>query len=512
MKITLISTSTFPSDQGIRTISSALKKEGHEVKVVFMTLSEDYSKNYTLPELTQLLQICRESKLIGINSFASTSQRASRITSFLKKRLKIPIVYGGVHATISPDDCINTSDIICIGEGEEAIVDLARAVEKGKSFDKIKNLWIKKGEKIIKNPVRNIIDNLDSLPLPDYNIKTHYILDSGKIRLFREEDLAGQIFFLTGRGCPYGCDYCSNSFFNQLYEGKRKQILRWHSPEYIVKGILELKKKFPHTLKYFDIRDDTFSLRPLKDIKKFCKLYKEQVNMRFKCLADPKTISDEKIGLLVDAGCTDIIIGIQGSERTNKEIYHRNQKDEEVLKAAKILNKYKDRLMVMYDVITCNPYEKSSDVVNLIKLLQRIPKPYYLSVNNLVFFPGSQLHRRAVADGTIKSEKDSAHKLNYWDRAKHIRLKQKNAYLVLILNLMRGSVTEKRSGFMPSFLVNWLLVPERVEKNIRNPISTKFVLKFVEIIDLIRERILKPTYRSLPVNFKAWYDKIRYRV
>jgi anaerobic magnesium-protoporphyrin IX monomethyl ester cyclase len=514
MKITLISTSTFPSDQGIRTISSVLKKQGHDVKIIFMTLNEDYSKNYSLSELNHLLRICKDSKLIGINSFASTSERASRIISFLKKNLQIPIVYGGVHATISPEDCIKVSDIICVGEGEGTIIDLAKAIEKRKSFEKIKNLWIKnlKTGKIIKNPVRNIIDNLDSLPLPDYDIEKHYILERGRIRKFREEDLSGQVFFLTGRGCPYGCDYCSNSFFNKLYEGKRKKILRWHSPRYIINGILELKKKFPKALKYFDIRDDTFSLRPLEDIKKFCKLYKENVGMRFKCLGDPKTISDEKIKLLVSAGCTDIIIGIQGSERTNIDIYHRNQKDADVLRAAEILNKYKNKLAVMYDVITCNPYEKPSDIISLIRLLQKIPKPYYLSINNLVFFPGSQLYKRAVNEGIIKSEKDAAYKLNYWDRAKHIRLKKKNAYLVLILNLMRGSVTEKRFGFMPSFLVNWLLFPSRVERNLKNPLPTKTLLKIVEIVDLIREKILKPVYRSLPINFKAWYDKIRYRV
>ncbi len=511
MKITLISTSTFPSDQGIRTISSVLKKEGHDVKIVFMSLSEDYSQNYSTSELVQLLRICKDSQLIGINSFASTSQRAARIIYFLRKNIDIPIVYGGVHATISPEDCIKVSDIVCVGEGEGAILDLAKSLDNKKSSDKIKNLWIRKENEIIKNPVRPIIDNLDSLPMPDYNLENHYILSNRKIRKFREEDLAGQIFFLTGRGCPYGCDYCSNSFFNKLYEGKRKKILRWHSPEYIIKGILELKKKFPRTLAYFDIRDDTFSLRPLEDIKKFCELYKKNIKMRFKCLADPHTVSDDKISLLVDAGCTDIIIGIQGSERTNQEIYHRNQKDEDVFRTAKILNKYK-KLTVMYDVITCNPYEKPEDIVSLIRLLQKLPKPYYLSVNNLVFFPGSQLYRRALNDTTIAQTIDLSSKLNYWDRAKHIRLKKRNAYLVLILNLMRGSVTETRFGFMPSKILTWLLKKGRIRKNLKNPFRTQILLKIVEVNDLIREKIAKPFYRSLPVNFKVWYDKVRYRV
>ena len=515
MKTTLISTSTFPSDQGIRTISSVLKKEGYQVKLIFMTLSEDYSRNYTPQELKQLAEICKGSGLIGVSSYASTAERAKRIILFLKKRLNVPIVYGGVHATISPELCIQQADIVCVGEGEKAVIELADAIEKNKSINKIKNLWIKQQEKgkgeIIKNPVREVIDNIDTLPFPDFDIQNHYILEKGKIRKFQEEDLAGEIFFLTGRGCPYGCDYCSNSFFNKLYQGKRKQIMRWHSPEYIIKGILYMKNKFP-SLGYFDIRDDTFSLRPLEDIRKFCQLYKEKVRMRFKCLGDPKTIDEEKVKLLVDAGCTDIIIGIQGTERVNLEVYHRNQTDANVLKAAKILSKYKDKLAVMYDVIACNPYEKSQDIINIIRLLQKIPKPYYLSVNNLVFFPGSQLYRRAVQDGTIKTEKDAAYQLNYWDRTKHILLKKKNIYLNLILNLMRGPATEKRFGLMPNFLLNYLLKEKRIKRNLRNTSLSHIALYFVSISDLIRERILKPAYHSLPVQFKIWYDKTRYRV
>jgi radical SAM superfamily enzyme YgiQ (UPF0313 family) len=511
MKITLISTSTYPSDQGIRTISSVLKRAGHQVKLVFMTLSENYSVNYSLSELKQLERLCVNSDIIGVNSFASTASRAKRIISYLKK-LNKPIIYGGVHATIFPEDCIKICDIVCVGEAEEAILDFVKAIEKNHPLDKIKNIWIKKSNgKIIKNPVRNLIDNLDSLPLPDYEANNHYRLDKGRIRKFHESDLDGAIFFLTGRGCPYGCDYCSNSLLNDLYAGKRKKILRWHSPEYIISGILEMKKKFP-SLNYFDIRDDTFSLRPLEDIKKFCKLYKEKVKMRFKCLGDPKTITDEKIKLLVDAGCTDIIIGIQGSEATNRDIYHRNQTDEGVINASRILNKYKGKLAVMYDVITCNPYESPENIISLIRLLQKLPKPYFLSVNNLVFFPGSKLDQRARKDGTIIHEKDAAYQLNYWDRKAHILLKRKNMYLVLILNLMRGSVTKSRFGFMPNNLLNYLLKPENVKRNLKNTTLTLLLLQAVGGYDLVRERILKPTYRSLPVDFKVWYDKVRYRV
>jgi radical SAM superfamily enzyme YgiQ (UPF0313 family) len=512
MKITLISTSTFPSDQGIRTISAVLKKAGHEVKLVFMTASENYKKNYSNKELQQLKDICEGSAMIGINSFASTAKRAVQIINYLKS-LNVPIVWGGIHATISPDDCIQYCDIVCVGEAEQAVVDLAKAIKNKRKIAKIKNLWIRdpKTSKIIKNQVRPLIDNLDSIPFPDFEIEDHYILERHKIRKFEEKDLTGQIFFLTGRGCPYGCDYCSNNFLNELYKGKRKKIVRWHSVDYIIKGIISLKSKFP-TLGYFDIRDDTFSLRPLENIKEFCHKYKEKVNMRFKCLADPHTVSGEKIRLLVDAGCTDIIIGIQGSQRTNLEIYHRNQREEDVLRAGEILNTYKGQLAVMYDVITCNPYEEPEDIISLIRLLQKIPKPYYLSVNNLVFFTGSKLYQKAKLDGVIKTERDSAAELNYWDRSKHLLLKRKNLYLNLILNLMRGPATPKRFGLMPNFLLNFLLKEKRVRRNLKYPFVSIIITRLLSIFDFIREKIVKQIYRNfLPVSFKIWYDKIRYK-
>ena len=512
MKITLISTATFPSDQGIRTISSVLKKQGHEVKTIFLAFSEDYKKFYPKKVLQQIIQLSRNSELIGINSFASTAPRAVQVINYLKKYFpEKPIVWGGIHATISPELCIEHCDIVCVGEGEGAIIELANAIQNKTSINKIQNLWIKTSEGIIKNSVRPLIDNLDELPPVDYEIENHYILEKNKIRKFREEDLNGEIFFLTGRGCPYGCDYCSNDLLNKLYEGKRKKIVRHHSPEYIINFILEMKKKFK-SLTYFDIRDDTFSFRSTEDIKKFCDLYKQKVRMRFKCLGDPKTISDEKMKLLVDAGCTDIIIGIQGVERVNKNIYHRNQTDEQVLNAAKIINKYKDKLAVMYDVITCNPYEKPEDIIDMIRLLQKIPKPYFLSVNNLVFFTGTPLYKKAKQEGIIKKEKDSAANLNYWDRAAHIKLKKKNMYLNLILNMMRGSVTESRFGPMPNFLINYLLKKERIKHNLKNQFPTRIALFFIGISDLIREKILKPFFRSMPLSFRVWYDRVRYRV
>jgi anaerobic magnesium-protoporphyrin IX monomethyl ester cyclase len=505
MKISLISTSTYPGDQGLRYVSSLLKKEGHIVKVIFLVDKEDYSKKYSKKVIEDLSKICKDDDLIGVSSMASTSIRGAQVIDYLKNILKKTVVWGGVHPTISPEKCIQQCDIICISEGEKAMAQLADNLSKGKDISKIENLWVKKDGEIIKNPIGALVHNLDELPYPDFDIEDHYISDGKKIRKFKEEDFRGMIFYQTERGCPNSCTYCINKRLKEINKGKGK-ILRTHSVDYVIKDLIRLKRKFK-SVKVFDIRDETFFVRDLEYIRDFCKRYKSEVGLRWKCLGDPKNTSYEKLELCMEAGLTDIIIGIQGVERVNFQVYKRYLKDEHIIECAKIVNKFKD-LAVMYDVITCNPYETKEDIYNMIRLLQKLPKPYFLSVNNLVFFLGSELYKKAREDGIVNSDKDSGFNLNYWDRWKHIKLKKKNEYMTLVINLMRGSVTKRRFGTMPNFILNKLIKNYQKE----HKTFTHIVGPMVGLSDFFRENLLKPIYRSTPTSIQAWYDKIRYRV
>ncbi|MFH1638327.1 MAG: radical SAM protein, partial [Candidatus Woesearchaeota archaeon] len=433
MKVLLISTSTYPSDQGLRTISSCLKREGHIVKILFLPMPEDYSLRYGDNVLRSIKEICKDAGLIGISAYASTSVRAEQLIACLKE-LDKPIVWGGPHATISPDMCIKHVGIVCRGEGEEAMLELVEKTEKGVNISKIANLWVRKKDgEILKNDIRDMPDCLDVYSAPDYDLEDHYILEKGKVVPFEERHLNGMVFFMTTRGCPNSCSYCSNHLYRQLYCSHGK-LLRRYSVDYVINELKRLKQIF-NSVGVFDIRDETLLARPLEEIKDFSERYKQEIGIRFKCLADPPTVHEEKIKHLIDAGLTDIIIGIQsGSDRVNLEVYKRYIKREQVVKAAKILNQFKGKLAVMYDMITTNPYEEREDVLDSISICIEIPKPIFLSVNNLVFFFGTPLYEQAIKDGIIKNKEDSAFNLNYWDRWKHIKLKKKNAYLNLVLN------------------------------------------------------------------------------
>jgi len=511
MKIVFISTSTYPSDQGLRTVSSCLKKEGYEVKLIFLPMEEDYTLKYSKDVLEKVKEICKDAFIIGVSAYASTSPRAIQVIEYLKPLGKM-MLWGGPHATILPERCIPYVDAVCRGEGEEAVVEFVNAVRDKKNYTQIANFWVKKEGKIIKNPVRCLNEGLDHLPPMDYDLEDHYLLENNKLIKFQERHLNGYIFFMTSRGCPNACTYCSNHLYRQLYMKKGK-LVRGYSVDYVIDEMKRLKNKFP-SIAVFDVRDETLLIRPLEDIKRFSKRYKEEVGIRFKCLADPPTTNEEKLKYLVDAGLTDIIIGIQsGSDRMNLQVYKRYIKREQVVKAAKIINKFKGKLFVMYDMITTNPYETKEDVLESINIMRELPKPYFLSVNNLVFFLGTPLYEQAIKDGVVRSKKDSAFDLNYWDRWKHIRLKKKNAYLNLVLNLMRGPCTERRYSMIPAFVLKFLVKPKVVDWNLRNKGPTYVVGSMVGMFDFVREKVAKPIYRNaLPTSLKVWYDKVRYKV
>ena len=311
MKISLLSTSTFPADQGLRTLSACLKREGHEVKMVFLTLPEnDYSSIYKKSVLDQLDKIVEGSGLIGITAMSSTSTRAKQLIKHYQAK-GMPVVWGGAAPTFFPQKCFESCDIIAVGEAEEALLELAKKIENKEPITDIKNLYVRLNGKEFKNPVRSPIHDLDELAHADYDIEQQLILEKGKLIQFQPRHLGTIIYFQTERGCPQACAFCTNNILRELYKGK-SDILRTHSVNYVIEELSSLHKKFPH-IDAFDLRDETFIIRDIDWIREFSQKYiGSGIGVRLKCLAEPasmsgRSISEEKIKLLVDgrASCRE---------------------------------------------------------------------------------------------------------------------------------------------------------------------------------------------------------------
>lgn len=408
---------------GLRILSACLKERRHQVTLLFIPFHKDAYKEFKFDEknvnslakkTTDFIQD-QSFDLIGFSLTTSFFNPAVVITDAIKKENpNLPIIWGGVHPTIFPEECLNHADMVCLGEGEEAMLELVENLESGKPSFNIKNIWFKNGKDIIKNDVRNLIEDLDTLPFQDFDINTHYIAKNNDIVKMTNELLyeympqwrtgasVGYVTMIT-RGCPYSCSYCFNHRFNTMYKGKGKIIRSRTIPNVIaeLKGILGKYSKFDT----INFTDDAFLFNTDIDwYEEFRSRYKENINLPFSCISDLAQIREESFRLLVEAGLFVIQIGIQsGSEKTLR-LFNRYTNKQFILDRISIINKFKTKLMPTYDIILDNPYDSEQDLIDTMEFLIKIPKPFRLQLFSLTFFPGTPLFERAVKDGVIDRE------------------------------------------------------------------------------------------------------------
>ena len=425
MKVTLISMHPEIFSVGFRILSSCLKKANHEVQLIFIPGGDLYQpkgkrfvSDYKEKILSDIVDLCRDSDMIGISLLTNYFIPAIKLTEGLKAKLDTPIVWGGPHPTASPEECLKYTDIVCIGESEEALVDLANSISEGKSYENIPNIWSKNGDKIIRNNPRPLIQDLDSLPFPDCDIIGQYVLSNNELckldldliqqnSIFHTATDKGATYLvLSSRGCPHACTYCINALWRKLYEGQR--CVRRSSVEKICDEINYAVGKIP-IIKSINFADDNFSAMNHRQMESFLKIYTERVGLPFSCTLSPIFTDESRMDMLINAGVYRISMGIQsGSERILK-MYARDriplEKTREAIKRLELVRprmKLKDT--VVYHFIIDNPYENVEDKTATLKFILDMPRRDSVRTFSLVPFPGTIIFDMMRKDGLIVDE------------------------------------------------------------------------------------------------------------
>ena len=155
--------------------------------------------------------------VIGLSVISLSIPEAVKTTQFLRSKFNLPIIWGGVGVTLEPEIAIPHADIICVGEGEEVMVDLADRLDKGEDIKRIEGTWAKtKDGEIIKN-ARRPSGSLDAISIPDWNpdkmlyITSEKVLDgAAAYKLITDGDYQ----IMTQRGCPFSCSFCVESRYH----------------------------------------------------------------------------------------------------------------------------------------------------------------------------------------------------------------------------------------------------------------------------------------------------------
>ncbi|MBN2055746.1 B12-binding domain-containing radical SAM protein, partial [bacterium] len=463
MKVTLVSPYSDITSLGVRFLSAVLKRAGHTPQIIFLphrpaeTLTDETSQIYERDRLEAIAEACAGSGLIGISLMTNYFERARVLTDFLRDRLTAPIIWGGIHPTIRPDECLDSADLVCVGEGEELIVELAESLAQNRSTAALANLGWRADGGLRLNKARPLILDLDALPYPDYDHGGHLVWDedsrrlrSVDIDLFREYLSRGHISRIRNeiayqtiatRGCPHDCSYCCNNALRDLYRGQ--QYLRRRSTGNILGELEEMRARFPF-IKVIGFSDDSFFADNEAGIEAFARAYKERVGLPFFCLGSPLTITRRKMVALVAAGMFGIQMGIQTGSESTKKLYNRSISNRAVIDAANIINEFSDVMIPpTYDFIIDNPLETREDLLQTIDLMLRLPRPHRLQIFSLVIFPETGIYRRLVEAGHIKPFGPEAYSREYHQHGA--------TYLNLVLSLLRNG--------LPAPVIRFLIRP-----------------------------------------------------
>ena len=191
MKLLFIQSDPF-AWTGKMSISAVLKEAGHDCDV----LIEPAEKNLMESIKKVRPDIVAFSATTGVHTWALAKAKE------IKENFNVLTLLAGSHATYFPQALEDENlDFICIGEGEEAIVELLNNLEKNEDVTNIKNIWAKKDNKIYQNPIRPLIQDLDALPFPDRGL--YY----KRYSFLRDQQSRDFVFM---RGCPFPCAFCYN--------------------------------------------------------------------------------------------------------------------------------------------------------------------------------------------------------------------------------------------------------------------------------------------------------------
>jgi radical SAM superfamily enzyme YgiQ (UPF0313 family) len=336
--------------------------------------------------------------LIGISVVEDTWPQGKRLIEAVRD-YPAPVIVGGVFATLAPDIPMRSPDVdmICIGEGEYAIVDLAMRMWKGQDHTTVKNLWVKKEGQVVKNPMNPPIP-MDDVPFGDFDLFE-------KERFFRP--MQGKIMRMapieTDRGCPYKCRFCEAPSLVNIYREQTGQYyFRRRSWAKAKEEIEEYIRKYKVNYIYFN--SETFLAMGDAEFDEFVAMYRE-IKLPFWMQTRIETLTEKRIKGLQEVNCNRISIGLEhGNEEFRDKIVGKGFSNQRMVDVFTLFTN--STIPITVNNILGFPGETRELIFDTIELNRQLGADSY---NAYYFTPyhGTAMRKDAVEKGYVTEDAET---------------------------------------------------------------------------------------------------------
>lgn len=402
---------------GIAMLSAQLKAAGHDVDLIHPV--RPTARDEFVAELGE-----RGPDVLAFSATTMMYPKAKQYAQWAKEeRPDLVTVCGGVHAMLDPADIVPGTpqmDYALRGEGDHVMVEFLDALEGGDPTT-TDNVWARRGNEAVRNPVRDLVEDLDSLPYADRDLFDDELLC---------EDQRERGTVMASRGCPYNCTYCSNHIQRLQYDNKKKYV-RFRSVGHVLAELAHLKQRSP-SMRFVRFDDDILTWD--EDwFGEFCERYPAEIGLPFVCNAFVNLLDERIIAMFAAAGCELMAMGIEsGNPWLRGRILHRHMTNDDIVAVYRTCREYS--IKTVSTNMVAMPHESVDMILDTVKVNARA-EPDTVQVSVFYPFPNTHMYDVCVEEGYLTDGHrdsffcDSILNLPYYD-APEVKAARENVHLL----------------------------------------------------------------------------------